>query len=410
MIMALQGASRRPGADADSPWRMPWPAWKDILRRTVSETSKDNISLISAGVAFYGFGALVPVLAAIVLGYGLLADPATVVHDMQKMMAVMPADAAKLIAEQLLTVVGSSSGKKGFGIFLALAIALYGARNGVSAILTALNVAYEEKEERSFVRQLLLSLALTVGAVLIAIVALLAIAALGHLEALIGDVPGIVVFIGKLLSYALLVLAAAAGAATLYRYGPDRSKAKWVWITPGSLLTAVLWLLLTLGFGLYVADFGHYNATYGSLGAVVIFLTWLYLSAYVFLIGAELNSEVERQTSRQTQETSASVPGAPASIAIEAPGAREQAGSGRALSATTMRKDVATIVGVSRAAPLVGLSHIGLIPAIIAAAGLAALRQEGRARLGWLLLGAGGSLAWLGHAARRNRRTPSAWE
>lgn len=405
--MAMQGASRRHGVDADSPWRMPWPAWKDILRRTVSETSKDNISLISAGVAFYGFGALVPVLAAIVLGYGLLADPATVVHDMQKMMAVMPADAAKLIAEQLLAVVNSSSGKKGFGICLALTIALYGARSGVSALLTALNVAYEQREERSFVRQLLLSLAMTVGAILIAIIALFAIAALGHLENLVGQVPGFVVVLGKLLSYALLVLAGAAGAATLYRYGPDRPKAKWVWITPGSLLTAVLWLLLTLGFGLYVADFGHYNATYGSLGAVVIFLTWLYLSAYVFLVGAELNSEVERQTSRETQETSASVPSAMASIAIEAPGSGEQAESGRALSTTTLQKDVATIVGVSQATPLVGLSHVGLVPAIIAAAGLAALRQEGRARLGWLLLGAGGTLALLGRVKRRNRPTPS---
>ncbi len=408
--MALQGVSRRPGANADSPWRMPWPAWKDILRRTVSETSKDNISLISAGVAFYGFGAMVPVLAAIVLGYGLLADPTTVVHDMQKMMAVMPADAAKLIAEQLLAVVNSSSGKKGFGLFLALAIALYGARNGISALLTALNVAYEEKEERSFIRQLLLSLALTIGAVLIAIIGLLAIAALGHLEALVGDVPDIMIVMGKLFSYVLLVLAGAAGAATLYRYGPDRPKAKWVWITPGSLLTAVLCLLLTLGFGFYVADFGHYNATYGSLGAVVIFLTWLYLSAYVFLIGAELNSEVERQTSRKTQETSPSVPGIVASVAIETSGSGKQAVSGWALSTTTLQKDVATIIGVSRAAPLVGLSHIGLVPAIIAAAGLVALRQEGRARLGWLLLGAGGSLAWLGRAARRNRCTPSDWE
>lgn len=402
--MTLDGLSRRPGADADSPWRMPWPAWKDILRRTLSETSKDNISLISAGVAFYGFGALVPVLAAIVLGYGLVADPATVVRDMGKMMAVMPADAAKLIAGQLLSVVNSSSGKKGFGIVIALAIALYGARNGVSALLVALNVAYEEKEERSFATQLFLSLALTIGAVVVAIIALFAIAALGHLEALIGDVPAVVVVMGKLFSYVLLVLAGAAGAATLYRYGPDRPKAKWVWITPGSLLTAVLWLLLTLGFGLYVADFGHYNATYGSLGAVVIFLTWLYLSAYVFLVGAELNSEVERQTSRETQEGPAADQPAvvgPAALPPSLPASKERAES--TVSHPTFRKDVVTIAAMSRALPVVGLARIGLTPATMAALGLAALRRDGRARLGWAVLVAGGGLAWLTRADRRGR-------
>lgn len=395
------------GADADSPWRMPWPAWKAILRRTAAETGKDNIGLISAGVAFYGFGALVPLLAAIVLGYGLLAEPVTVIRDMQKMMTVMPADVAKLVAEQLLAIVNSSSGKKGFGIVIALAIALYGARNGASALLTALNIAYEEQEQRSYFRQFLFSLALTLGAVLVTIIALFAIAALGHIEALIGNAPDIVVVVGKLLSYILLVLAAAAGAATLYRYGPDRPRAKWVWITPGSLLTAMLWLLLTLGFGLYVADFGHYNATYGSLGAVVVFLTWLYLSAYVFLVGAELNSEVERQTCRETQERPPSDPVEAGSVAPSAPGlAQAEEYPPASTSQPTFRKDVAVMVGISRAAPLAGLAHVGLAPAAIAAAGLVALRRNGRARFGWGLLVMGGALAWLTRTGRRKASSP----
>ena len=130
-----------PGATARSPWHMPWAAWKIVLTRTWTALGRDNISLASAGVAFYGFVALVPMLAALVLGYGLVAAPATVVQDMQKMMSVMPADAAKLIAEQLLSVIHTSSTKKGFGLIVALVLALYGARNGASAIITGLDIA-----------------------------------------------------------------------------------------------------------------------------------------------------------------------------------------------------------------------------------------------------------------------------
>jgi membrane protein len=214
----------------------------------------------------------------------------------------MPGDAAKLIGEQLMNVVHTSGGKKGFGLLLALALALFGARNGAGSIITALNVAYEEKEQRSFIIVNLLALAITATAVLVAIFALVAIAALGHLEKLIPGAPDMVLVVGKILSYVLLACGGATAAAALYRFGPSREKPKWTWITPGSALAALGWLLLTLGFGVYVAEFGNYNATYGSLGAVVVLLTWLYLSSYILLFGAELNSELEHQTSVDTTD------------------------------------------------------------------------------------------------------------
>jgi membrane protein len=281
---------------------MPLSGWKDVAKRTFREASDDNIGLIAAGVAFYGFLALVPLLGAIVLSYGLIADPQTVVHNMTGLTSVMPADAAKLIGEQLMNVVKTSGSKKGFGVLLALVIALYGARNGAGSVIIALNVAYEEKEKRGFVAVNLLALAITGAAVAVAIIALVAIAALGHLETLMPGAPGAFVVAGKLLSYVLLAAGGAAAAATLYRYGPSRNEPRWTWITPGSLFAALCWLLLTLGFGVYVAKFGNYNATYGSLGAVVVMLTWLYLSSYVLLFGAELNSEFEHQTVADTTE------------------------------------------------------------------------------------------------------------
>lgn len=281
---------------------MPFSAWKAVVWRAVKETSDDNVGLIAAGVAFYGFLAMVPLLGALVLSYGLVAEPATVVENMQALMRVMPADAAKVIGEQLLNVVETSDGKKGLGLLLALGLALFGARNGASAIITALNIAYEEKEKRGFFWVNLLALVITGCAVLFALLAAFAIALLARVEALFPHLPETVLIAGRVLAYVALLLAGAAGAATLYRYAPSRRKARWVWITPGSLLVSILWLCLTLGFGLYVANFGNYNATYGSLGAVVVLLTWLYLSSYALVFGAELNSELERETAQDTTD------------------------------------------------------------------------------------------------------------
>lgn len=279
---------------------MPAGGWMAVLKRTWTEAGADNLSLIASGVSFYGFLALVPLLGALVMSYGLFASPAAVVGDFKKLTAVLPPDAARLIGEQLMNVVGAASSKKGLALLVALAVALWGAMKGASAILIALNIAYDEQECRGFARRTLLALAMTLGAIAILFIAAFGIAALSSLGDLLPGAPGVLVWLGKLLTWLLLAAIGAAGAATLYRYGPSRDEARWVWLTPGSVAASVGWGLLSLGFGVYVANFGHYNATYGSLGAVVVLLTWMYLSAYVLLLGAELNAELEHQTGKDT--------------------------------------------------------------------------------------------------------------
>jgi membrane protein len=398
----------RAGSSAPSPWSMPFAAWKQVALRTWKETGNDNVGLIAAGVAFYGFLALVPLLGAIVLSYGLIAEPATVIKDMGQLTAVMPGDAAKLVGEQLMNVVKTSDGKKGAGLLLALALALFGARNGAGAIVTALNVAYEEQETRGFIRVNLLSLAITAGGVAVAMLALVAITALGHLETLIAGAPGFVVVLGKILSYVAMTLAGAAGAATLYRYGPARKKAKWMWLTPGSLLAALLWLALTIGFGIYVANFGNYNATYGSLGAVVVLLTWLYLSSYILLFGAELNSELEHQTAEDTtrgEPVPAGQRGAWVADHVASDKSAEQAGGEQVGAAARAEQ-----VPAQEHEPLIGdlvagrlgarLAHlggpkVGMITSAGASYGLSLLRKRGRAPAGVAVLTAAGALAWL---------------
>jgi membrane protein len=288
------------GHQATSPWQMPWAAWKDIASRTWQRTWDDNVGLVAAGVAFYGFFALLSLLAMVVMLYGIAAAPATVVSNFQSLTAILPTDMAALIADQLMNSVQMSNGRNGLGLLIALAVALYGGTNGAGAVITALNIAYEEKEKRSLLHFYLIAIAITLAAVFIALLALAGVAIAASLDELLPWISDSVVLIGKVIAYAALLLVAAAVAATLYRFGPSREDARWKWITPGSVFTAVTWLVLTILFGLWVTNVTDYSATYGSLGATVGLLTWMYLSAYVFVLGAELNSEIEHQTAKDS--------------------------------------------------------------------------------------------------------------
>lgn len=369
---------------------------------TWREVGEDNVGLAAAGVAFYGFLAIVPLLGAIVLSYGLLAEPATVIKNMTHLTTVMPSDAAKLVGEQLMNNVKTSGSKKGWGLLLALALALFGARNGAGSIVIALNIAYEEKETRSFLRLNLVTMAITAAAVVVAMVALVAIAALGHLEKLVPGAPTVVLILSKILTYVMVVLGGAAGAASLFRYAPDHATARWAWLTPGSLAAAALWLLLTIGFGIYVANFGNYNATYGSLGAVAVTLTWLYLSGDVLLLGAELNAELERRA--QSDANADPRPAPRKDNASDGPATNQDVASMPAsavidahpvLPEPAILQELGLWRASRRARRAIGLDKIELAPSLIATGGLALLRRRKKAPLGFALLAASGFIALL---------------
>ncbi|MDQ3074088.1 MAG: YihY/virulence factor BrkB family protein, partial [Pseudomonadota bacterium] len=320
------------GRSASSPWAMPLAGWKDILVRTWGESNKDNVGLVAAGVAFYAFLALVPLMGATVLTYGLVASPETVFKNITSLTSVLPAEAASLIGEQLMNVVETSSGKKGLGLVIALGVALFGARNAAGAIITALNIAYDEEEKRGFIKVTLLALAITIAAVIFAIVAILAITVLQFLADLIPEAPPFVLLLIRLVTAILIFAGAAAGAATLYRYAPSREKATWTWMTPGTALAALGWLLLSLAFGFYASRFANYSATYGSIAGVIALLTWTYLSSYIFLFGAEFNSEFEHQTAKDTTSGAARPLGTRGAWAADhvADGAHDEGGESEA--------------------------------------------------------------------------------
>lgn len=388
-------------AAADSPLTMSGGTWWQVLKRAWAESNDDNIGLIAAGIAFYGFTTIVPVLASIVLIYGLVADTSTVVSNIRALFGVLPDDAARLIGDQLATVVGTSEGKKGFGLIVALGIALYGGTKGASSAITGLNIAYEQRETRGFVALNLLAFGVTIGAVVLALAAALSTAAFALIDSLIPSAPEIVLTGVRLASYAVLALIAMTAAACLYRYGPNREKAKWVWLTPGSVAATLVWLAATLGFGLYVSRFGNYGATYGSLSAVIVLLTWLWLSAYVFLLGAELNAELEHQTSSDTTTGPARPMGERGAVVADTvvrDDARDNIGAAATAPVLKQPGLVLTSAQVSAATRLIG-PRIGVPATLLAAGGLGALRR-GSPRNGLLLLAAGAILAWTTRPAR----------
>ena len=299
---------RRSHGEPRNPWHVLRADWKHVLARTWTTSETDNISLIAAGTAFWVFAAIAPILGAIVLSYGLFATPETLADDIRDLFGVLPRDAAALIADQMKNAVSTSSGKKGLGLALALVLAIYGGSKGASALITALNIAYEERETRGFVQLYRRVFVITGAGIVLGIGAPLSTATTQFLGSLLPATPDVVKVVISVANYLVIGVVTVTVAALLYRFGPDRKRADWRWLTPGSLLATLLWMPTTAGFAFYVANFGSYNVTYGSLGAVVVLQLWLWLSAYIFLLGAELNAAIERTHAADPRPTRKSSP------------------------------------------------------------------------------------------------------
>ena len=276
-----------------SPFELPASEWKPILVEAFREAGRDRLGLAAAGSAFYAFLAIVPLLLSAVLIYGLVADTNTVAEHVTALAKVLPPSATELIRSELESVVAGSKDKKGLGLAITLAFALFSARNAAAGIVAALGIAYDREERRSTARLMLLALALTLAGLLFGALVIGAVVGLAALRALMPEVAASA-GLYQALTYIVLLIAGTAVAGALYRFGPNEAEARWRWITPGSAFTGLGWVLLTVGFGFYVENFGNYDATYGSLSAVIVLLTWMFLSAYVLLLGAEINAAARR--------------------------------------------------------------------------------------------------------------------
>jgi membrane protein len=296
---ATRRADDSRGRMADEPQQIPRQGWKDILRRTWQQVKEDNISIVAAGVAFYALLAIFPALGAALSIYGFFADPADVSRQLASFAGLLPADAHSLLERQLADLSAQPSAALSFGAVFGVLLALWSASAGVKTMMTALNIVYEEDESRGFIRYNATALAMTFAAIVAGLVAIVGVAILPPvLEAL--PLPGWLHWILSLVRWPILALVVIAGIAVLYRYAPSREVARWNWVSWGAVAATILWVVASILFSWYAANFANYNKTYGSVGAIIALLMWFYLSAFVVLMGAELNSEMEHQTARDT--------------------------------------------------------------------------------------------------------------
>ncbi len=287
------------GRSADRPSDLPARGWRDILWRVWTQIGEDNVSIVAAGVAFYVMLALFPAITAFVSLFGLIADPAQVQAQFENLRGVIPDDGWRILNDQLTAVASARPGKLGISALVALVLALWSAGAGVRAMMTALNIAYHEREKRNFLRFYGTAFLFTIGIALLGIISLGVIVIVPVLLNLV-DLGGITQLLLKLVPWLVLAGFVVVALGVLYRYGASRHEPKTRWVSWGAILATVLWIGASLLFTIYVANFGSYNETYGALGAVVVLLFWLWISAFIVLLGAELNAEMEHQTERDT--------------------------------------------------------------------------------------------------------------
>ena len=292
---------RERGMHADSPTQIPMRGWKEILKRTWTESGKDNISIVAAGVAFLCLLALFPAMAATVSIYGLVADPSDIDDHLRSLGSFLPPQGVDILAGQLDSLASTQSDSLSFGLAASLALALWSAAGGVKSMMTALNIAFEEEEKRGFVKFTLTALVLTLGMILFLNVAITIVVAVPTVLNFIG-LGGATEWIIRIARWPVLAAIVTLLLAVLFRYGPCRAKPRWRWVSWGAGAATLLWLVASIGFSIYISNFADYNKTYGSLGAGVILLLWLYIGAYAILMGAELDAEMEHQTMKDTTE------------------------------------------------------------------------------------------------------------
>ncbi len=292
-------ASPGRGREAEAPSEIPVSGWMDIAWRTLQKFQEDRVMLIAAGVTYYGLLALFPAIAALVSLYGLFADPEAIRQQLSTLQGVLPDDAIQVVGDQISRIQAQGGRTLGLYFVIGLLVSLWSANAGVKSVFDALNMVYGEPERRSFVQYNLQALMFTLGGIVFIILAIGGIVVMPAVFAFVGleSMAGSII---SLLRWPVLLAVILFGLALLYRYGPSRETPEWRWVTWGSGFAAVAWLVVSMLFSWYVSSFGNFNETYGSLGAVIGFMIWMWLSATIVLVGAEINAQIEHQTAKDT--------------------------------------------------------------------------------------------------------------
>jgi membrane protein len=287
------------GRHATHPFQIPWKGWGDILWRTYSEMQSDRLLSIAGGVAFFVLLSIFPAVTALVSAYGLFFNAATIVSNLSLLNDVVPANVLSIVHEQASRIASNSGGALSIGFVVGIVVSLWSAMSGVKAMIDALNVIYEQRERRSLIKLNLVALMFTLAGFAAFLLAIAAVVVLPLILSPLG-LGSQAEMLTRVLRWPVLLVVLLIGLAVLYRYAPDRRAARWQWVSVGSVFAAGTWIAASFLFSWYLSKFANYNATYGSLGAVVGLMMWLWISTIVVLLGAELNAEIEHQTARDS--------------------------------------------------------------------------------------------------------------
>lgn len=292
----------RPGADASSPTEVPAPGWRQIVVRAFKEQGDDNVGMMAGAVAYFAFLALFPALIASISIWALVAgDPDTLVDQASGVVSQLPEDAAGVVENQLQSIGASATGALSFGVVVTILLALWSASGGMSNMIKALNIAYDEEDGRGFLKGRALALALTLGAIVFVLIALGLVAVLPVVLNVVDLGPAATVAV-QVLRFVVLAGVILVALAVLYRLAPHRDDPQFQWVSIGAGFATVMLILASIAFSFYVDNFGSYNETYGTLASAAILLLYLYITAFIILFGAEINAEAERQTRRDTTQ------------------------------------------------------------------------------------------------------------
>jgi membrane protein len=293
------GPDQLPGIEAEKPTDIPWRGWKQILKRSWAENKADNMPIIAGGVAFFGFLSIFPALIALISIYGLVASPESVATQVENLSKQLPHSAADLIGTQLKSIVNNSGSALSISLVVSILAALWSASGGMGNLITAVNLAYDEVETRNFVKLKLTSLALTLGAIVFVLITFGLVAVV---PAVITALPlGVVgTILAQIATWVVLLGVFAGALAVLYRVAPDRDAPRFRWVSLGAVVVTLVWAAVSVGFAVYVNNFSSYDKTYGAIAGVIVLMLWLYLTCYLVLLGAEINSEAEHQTAHDT--------------------------------------------------------------------------------------------------------------
>jgi membrane protein len=286
------------GRRATAPQEIPPRGWKDMVLRVKDEARRDNLVLVGAGMAFFGLLALAPGLAAVVSIYGLVASPDDVARHLDSVSGALPAEAADLLDSQLQEVVAASGSSKGIGVLVGIALALWSTSAAMKQLLQALSSMYDEDEDRGFVALRARALALTAGAIVF-LVATMVLLAVVPAWAQASD-NGVLTTAASVARWPVLIALMMVALSVLYRFGPDRERPRWRWVSWGAAIATVVWVVASVGFSIYAGNIGNYAQTYGSMAVVVVTMVWLWITGMCILLGAEINAELERQTLRDS--------------------------------------------------------------------------------------------------------------